>query len=278
MKDLRHLKNDIAFQKRLKDFSDKHFIKRNKNLLTNKSNPKFPNKYLENVWSELKSQFRDKQNFRCAICENEITLRSDSSIDVEHYRYKNHYWWLAYNPQNYYLCCDDCNRVYKGEKFPLDGGESSRVTYDTRKEIGREVPLLLNLFQENPLEYFEIHFLLNAQTSRGIAILRPKEGIDNLFLKKAKATIETFNLDLHSQRTATDNTRCRLLEHFFKILIDVAIKRNQLSQKDFIEYLKKEIEESKKHNSNIQTLDLLKLILLGNFKIHPKYLTNSNPV
>lgn len=268
MKDLRHLQNDKFFQDKLNEFTKKHFVKRNKYLLTNRNNPKFPNEYLLNVWSELKDLFRKMQNNRCAICENDLILKSDSSIDVEHYRYKNYYWWLAYAPNNYYLCCDDCNRIYKREKFPLYGGDNLRVDYESRKEMKKEIPLLLNVYLDDPLEYFELHFIVNPQTKRKIVIIKPKTGLDNLSLEKANTTIAIFNLDLHSQKTATDNSRGRLLEHFFNILIDVALKRGQLNKKDFFDFLRGKVEESKKHGSNLDTLDLLKLVLTGNFRIN----------
>jgi 5-methylcytosine-specific restriction endonuclease McrA len=49
----------------------------------------------------------------CAYCLVERPL------DVEHFRPKSHYWWLAYEPANLLLGCTACNRDRKVNQFPL---------------------------------------------------------------------------------------------------------------------------------------------------------------
>ncbi|MFT5323547.1 MAG: hypothetical protein ACI8P0_001397 [Planctomycetaceae bacterium] len=46
--------------------------------------------------------------------------------DVEHFRPKKIYPWLAYSFSNYLLSCLTCNRVFKREKFPVEP-ESERI-------------------------------------------------------------------------------------------------------------------------------------------------------
>ena len=41
--------------------------------------------------------------------------------DVEHYRPKSIYWWLAYVYDNYLASCQICNRSVKSNNFEFDG-------------------------------------------------------------------------------------------------------------------------------------------------------------
>jgi hypothetical protein len=40
--------------------------------------------------------------------------------DVEHFRPKSHYWWLAYCYDNYVFACQLCNQSFKGDEFPVN--------------------------------------------------------------------------------------------------------------------------------------------------------------
>ncbi len=57
---------------------------------------------------------------KCAYCE------SLSKIEIDKYRPKSNYYWLAYEWSNLLSCCDDCNSS-KSYKFPLIN-ENNRVT------------------------------------------------------------------------------------------------------------------------------------------------------
>lgn len=80
------------------------------------------------------------QHAKCAFCEK----REEQAKyrDVEHYRPKNRYWWLAWSWDNLLFACFECNRDHKRDQFPL-------VDDTTRLEAeavppGREQPLLLD--------------------------------------------------------------------------------------------------------------------------------------
>ncbi len=62
--------------------------------------------------------------------------------DVEHYRPKAHYWWLAWNWDNLLFACFECNRDHKGERFPLVD-ETTRLVAEAIPP-GREQPLILD--------------------------------------------------------------------------------------------------------------------------------------
>lgn len=59
---------------------------------------------------------------KCAYCESPVTTTGFG--DVEHYRPKSVYWWLAYALENYLASCAICNQSFKKDKFPrLSGGK-----------------------------------------------------------------------------------------------------------------------------------------------------------
>lgn len=77
----------------------------------------------------------------CAFCLSGLT-RSDRG-DVEHFRPKGLYFWLAYVFENYVLSCSKCNRLFKHEHFPLAPG-ASRITHERRAELAQEERLFLD--------------------------------------------------------------------------------------------------------------------------------------
>ena len=56
---------------------------------------------------------------KCAYCE--ASTASVSYGDVEHYRPKSRYWWLAYCLDNLLASCTLCNQRFKRASFPCDG-------------------------------------------------------------------------------------------------------------------------------------------------------------
>lgn len=67
-------------------------------------------------WKPAKRQlFRESHN-KCAYCESKVPHVAHG--DVEHYRPKDIYWWLAYNWDNYTSSCQICNQSYKSNNFP----------------------------------------------------------------------------------------------------------------------------------------------------------------
>jgi uncharacterized protein (TIGR02646 family) len=73
-------------------------------------------------WKKAKAQLRAETFGKCAYCE-----ASTSTVaygDVEHFRPKSVYWWLAYCYDNYLFSCQICNQQHKKDNFPLrDGAE-----------------------------------------------------------------------------------------------------------------------------------------------------------
>jgi len=70
-------------------------------------------------WRDTKDQLLIETHNKCAYCESDITTVSYG--DVEHYRPKSVYWWLAYVYDNYLASCAICNQRFKGKKFEFLG-------------------------------------------------------------------------------------------------------------------------------------------------------------
>jgi len=77
----------------------------------------------------------------CAYCQ--CHLPPNDPGDVEHFRPKSRYWWLAYDFVNYLLSCAACNRHRKKEKFPLAQG-AQPCLWEDRHNLHAERLLLLD--------------------------------------------------------------------------------------------------------------------------------------
>jgi uncharacterized protein (TIGR02646 family) len=75
-------------------------------------------KWDSSFWKESKTQLLDESNNKCAYCETPTAVVAYG--DVEHFRPKSVYWWLAYSYENYLPSCAICNQRYKKDKFALE--------------------------------------------------------------------------------------------------------------------------------------------------------------
>lgn len=71
------------------------------------------------TWGKAKPQLKQESFGKCAYCEADTAVVAHG--DVEHFRPKSSYWWLAYCYDNYTFCCQVCNQTYKGDSFPVTG-------------------------------------------------------------------------------------------------------------------------------------------------------------
>ena len=69
------------------------------------------------VWKAAKPQLKRESGGKCAYCESPTDTVAHG--DVEHFRPKSKYWWLAYCYDNYLYSCQICNEVHKGDEFPV---------------------------------------------------------------------------------------------------------------------------------------------------------------
>lgn len=71
------------------------------------------------IWKTAKEQLKKESAGKCAYCEASTEVVAHG--DVEHFRPKSVYWWLAYCYDNYLFACQICNQTFKGDKFPFHG-------------------------------------------------------------------------------------------------------------------------------------------------------------
>jgi hypothetical protein len=69
------------------------------------------------IWKAAKPQLKLETGGKCAYCESPTDTVAHG--DVEHFRPKSKYWWLAYCYDNYVYSCQICNQVHKGDEFPI---------------------------------------------------------------------------------------------------------------------------------------------------------------
>lgn len=132
----------------------------------------------------VRAALRAAQHEKCAFCEWRISPANTYS-DVEHYRPKSGfkqqrgdpltrpgYYWLAYDWDNLFLCCQLCNRAFKRNLFPIHtGGVRARSHF---KSVGAEQPLLLHPCRDDPAMHLTFNGVVAVavnQSPRGIATI-----------------------------------------------------------------------------------------------------------
>lgn len=165
-----------ASKKRSKSKHNKLGLSRIEQSLVQKEKHDFDNQVYgaSTIKNRLKVIFKCK----CAFCET--NTHAGAHKDVEHFRFKNHYYWLGYEWSNLLLSCQICNRDFKNTNFPLED-ESKKVTshpvnkfceldreacYILSESLKEEKPLLLHPAIDNPKEH--IQFLPNGSV-KGIS-------------------------------------------------------------------------------------------------------------
>lgn len=150
-------------------------------------------KWKSAFWKESKEQLLAESNDKCAYCES--PTRVISYGDVEHFRPKSIYWWLAYSYENYLPSCTSCNQEYKKDFFrlqdktkqlkgirvtrrmvdstlenlaatltvdPVDDAQGRRIA-DFQSEVNGETALLVNPYFDDPDEFFAYHPVLRIE-------------------------------------------------------------------------------------------------------------------
>lgn len=116
--------------------------------------------------SRIKTVLQQLFHGKCAYCESKY--QASQPMDVEHWRPKSKYWFLAAEWSNLYPSCIDCNRqrthyvflpdgskteivLGKFDQFPIDGSAPA----GDRASLVNERPLLLDPCTDNPEDLFE---------------------------------------------------------------------------------------------------------------------------
>lgn len=161
-------------------------------------------KRYNDIWSDLKEDFRQLSYGKCWYCE----VHTDGMRgDMDHHRPKGKvtenpdhpgYWWLAFKWRNFRFSCERCNsqgtdpvtKIVGGKQnyFPLVGGNESRRIWDEcdYEDLLKEDPLLLD-----PTEPDDPQLLTFQPDGRPGPASNDEESVDYL---RAKKSIEVYHL------------------------------------------------------------------------------------
>ena len=209
--------------------------------------------FKSNRWKPAKAQLLAETGDKCAYCEASISTVAFG--DVDHYRPKSSYWWLAYCYDNYLASCQLCNQRFKKEAFPIQNRKmrSPTIRHNTTDDyiaakVGtiapdplnknhvntfirlhqQERPLLLNPYFDDPAAYFawraddvlrEVEITANPENPQVEIIVNAENPeVEPI----AAASIEYYGLN----RKALRNDRYRTYElyHLYK----QALTRNRI--------------------------------------------------
>ena len=115
-------------------------------------------------WKRAKPQLKLESGGKCAYCE--APTETVAHGDVEHFRPKSAYWWLAYCYDNYLFACQICNQTYKGNAFPIAGSAYPPPTLPAETAEDAEIERIVADFAPDPLveaEWTAFHAQLKAE-------------------------------------------------------------------------------------------------------------------
>jgi uncharacterized protein (TIGR02646 family) len=124
-------------------------------------------------WKSAKVQLKKESNGKCAYCEANTEIVAYG--DVEHYRPKSIYWWLAYTYDNFLYCCQICNQTYKRNNFPFSETPFPPPTL-THSATDDEIEQLTGNISPDPLDInssFTFQRYLSDHHAQGAHLINP---------------------------------------------------------------------------------------------------------
>ncbi len=109
------------------------------------------------AWKPAKGALKKDTGGKCAYCEASTDVVAHG--DVEHFRPKSIYWWLAFVFDNYLFSCQICNQTYKGDKFPIKGAPAAAPAMPAALPSGQALSDLLNTLILDPTVLTDAHLL-----------------------------------------------------------------------------------------------------------------------
>jgi uncharacterized protein (TIGR02646 family) len=180
-----------------------------------------------NRWKAAKDELKKDSHDKCAYCEAPTSVVAYG--DVEHFRPKSVYWWLAYCYDNYLVSCQLCNQKFKGAKFPIaktklkppvnirktttDSTISSRAPQLTPDPLDiaavshfeadhdAERPYLVNPYLDDPSDFYA--WDVDDTLRRVSLIATPGLADGDKYVKAAEEDLGLNRLELQELRYAT---------------------------------------------------------------------------
>jgi hypothetical protein len=216
----------------------------------------------DTVWKKAKNILVKESEGKCAYCETPFTVVAYG--DVEHYRPKSVYWWLAYCYDNYLPACQMCNQKFKKDSFPIKNAAMKapavmkNMTDTKLKSLAsklyadpfdakavqafvklhkKERPWLLNPYVDNPEAYLAWQA---DDTLREVEVI-PAEGVSNA-KKVCEAAIKFYGLN----RTELKTLRYKIFKYFR--VLKKAVQKVTIANADKKDFLV-EIEDMKRSDA-----------------------------
>ncbi len=158
---------------------------------------------------DVKDRLEQISHGKCSYCEGAVEHVAWG--DVEHYRPKSVYWWLAYTWENLLLSCQICNNR-KSNEFPV---RNQRATFEN-PDLDAEDPGIVNPMTEDPEEYFEYEYYGEE------AALIPGSELNNGASERVRVSIAVCDLN----REELKRRRTRVLAEL-KSLIEIYLSSGQ---------------------------------------------------
>ncbi len=207
---------------------------------TGKQSKTFNQRYKE---EDTKNSLLEIYHKKCAYCEKPI---GDSHFQVEHYRPKSIYYWLAYSWDNLLLCCDRCNN-FKRDHFTV--AAAGPVALEKNEETMARIHALCG--QYNELEKPSmVHPEMEDVEEK--LIFQPETGHVESRDPRCQYTIDTCRLD----RPEANGNRQKIRDDFFKdiqaVLYEISLcrenspasKQRRREQRAILKFLVKNFKES----------------------------------
>jgi uncharacterized protein (TIGR02646 family) len=125
---------------------------------------------IDSKWKVTKEQLLTEARQKCAYCETPTSVIAFG--DVEHYRPKSIYWWLAYVYDNYLASCALCNQKYKGSEFEFEGPRMAGPEIDART-TDEELKELAKTSIPDPLKVSDVEKFVAAHQAEKALGLNP---------------------------------------------------------------------------------------------------------
>lgn len=174
--------------------------------------------------TSVKSALIKAQHEKCCFCESKITAISFG--DVEHYRPKAAlqlddrlplqypgYYWLAYDFDNIFYCCQICNQSYKRNYFPLENEQFRVKTHHLTHKLAEEKPLIVNPGADEPGEHIffnrEIPIAIDEKGEQTIK----RTGLDRSSLNKRRLNyLKLLDFIAQTARNGNEDSRALIKE------------------------------------------------------------------
>lgn len=212
-----------------------------------------PVEFNSTFWKAAKTQLKKESNGKCAYCEANTEVVAHG--DVEHYRPKSIYWWLAYTYDNYLYACQICNQSYKSNNFPIGASQYPEpiieptttdhkieqlagnispdpvditLNFTLQKYLDEhkaEAALLLNPYFDDPITYFAYEA---DDTTEEVKIV-PTKPVYSKYIKAAEDYYGINRIELKNVRYAVF-TKFRAFKMAYTALPDGIVKEEVKKQ------------------------------------------------